>query len=417
MISYDEALRLVLGVAEGRTLQVEEVPLAEAPARVAGAEIFAPRAIPPFDNAAMDGFAVRLADLSAASSSSPVVLRCHHVTAAGDSRETFLEPGTCHHVMTGAPLPRGTEAIVPIEQTRREGEAEIVFSAHPPSSAHIRLAGSDFQKGEVVLSRGRRLRHADILPLATLGIGRVSVYRKPRVVFLSTGKELVTDLSQPLPPGHIYNANLPYGLAMIAAMGAVCLRAETLPDDARQFEKILHDINEEQPDLVISSGAVSAGEFDFIRPVLESQGGRILFHKIKIKPGKPNLFAVLPGGVPYFGLPGNPIATMVGLRFLVFPYLRKILSQPFEASEKFPIHGPMPKTGELQMFLKARLEKEDDGTRRIRILDGQESFRVSPVLAMNAWAVLPPYAETLPPETPVSVFSLYGNGWDFSENG
>ena len=311
MISYEEAKTLVLKTAQRRDCKTETVFTKNAIGRICAVALKAPLDIQPFDNAAMDGFAVRCSDFD----DTDGVLQKMGMIAAGDAvPKSRIQAGQCLEIMTGAPVPPGADAIVPVELVEVNGN-QVSFKSQPETGAHIRTAGEDFRKNMNVLKAGQIIHPQHIMPLATLGIDKINVYKKPRAAFLATGNELVEDLSQDLKPGQIYNSNHPYGLSALEAMGVECVSAPTVPDDLDKFQLILNNLIKQEIDLIISSGAVSAGKFDFVRKGLEHVGAEILFHKVKIKPGKPNLFARLPNGALYFGLPGNPVATAAGLRF------------------------------------------------------------------------------------------------------
>ena len=406
MISYKEAKQIVQDSGRRYGCKTETIDLRNAAGRVSAENLRAPLDIQPFDNSAMDGFAVRLDDLKEGGG----VLRKSGIVAAGDPvPEKNIEAGTCVQIMTGAPLPPGAEAVVPVEDVTTE-DRKIIFSAPPKSGANIRKAGEDFKKGADVLKAWQMIHPQHIMPLAALGIDRIEVYKKPRVAFVSTGRELVDDLSQDLNPGQIYNSNRPYALAALDSMGVDCVFAQTVADDPAQFESVLKKIMAQDVGLVISSGAVSAGAFDFVRAALEKTGAEILFHKVKIKPGKPNLFARLPGGALYFGLPGNPVATAAGLRFFVQPCLRAMIGM----EEEKPVRGiaveNFEKRSGLKMFLKARAESRGDGTLAAHLLEGQESFMVSPFLRMNCWAVAPEESEEIKAGDSVDLYPLYPHG-------
>lgn len=406
MIGFEDAKRIVFEEASKKKLGTESVPLNMIEGRVCANEIKSPLDIQPFDNAAMDGYAVCLNDILKASPESPVTLPVAGVIAAGDPvPEYSLAQQSCIQIMTGAPVPSGAQAVVPIEHIK-QSNAGISFFAPAPEGGNIRRAGEDFKKGAVLCPASTRFSARHILPLATLGVDKVEVFKKPRIVFISTGKELVDDLSKPLASGQIYNSNRPYARSFLESMGAQVIEMRTIFDDLESFERILEEIEDIRPDLVLSSGAVSAGTFDFVRQGLESNGAEILFHKIKVKPGKPNLFARLRNGALYFGMPGNPVATAVALRFLVEPALRALCGrspeQPLRARLK---HGLDKKPG-LHLFLKGKSEIGQDGVLTVKILEGQESFMVNPFLCMNAWVSLPPEAcDPIPGQT-VQIFPV-----------
>ncbi len=386
-----------------RRSKTEILAVQEVVGRVAAEDIQAPIDIQPFDNSAMDGFALRLDDLGEDGG----VLKNVMLIAAGDGvPEDVLQAGACVEIMTGAPTPPGAGAVVPVELVEVDGD-EVRFKAQPEMGANIRRSGEDFQKGMEVLRAGQIIHPQHIMPLASLGIDKVEVFKKPRAVFLATGDELVEDLSQDLKPGQIYNSNRPYSMAALEAMGVECLIAPSMPDDPSQFEALLKDLALQDIDFIISSGAVSAGKFDFVRKGLEQAGADILFHKVKIKPGKPNLFARLPNGTLYFGLPGNPVATTAGLRFFVQPCMRVMMGMGEEKPISAKAMTPFKKREGLRMFLKARAESWEDGLLTVDLLDGQESFKVSPFLSMNCWAVAPENVEEIKAGDIVDVYPLY----------
>lgn len=407
MISYKDALRIIREATLAKELATAQISLADSVDRICAENIVAGLDIQPFDNSAMDGFAVRMNDLSSASDTSPIRLKKNGIIAAGqDTNGIAIEKGTCWHVMTGAPLPAGTQSIVPIENVSIESDT-ITFKEAPVMGQHIRYAGEDFKKGESLLFQGEKITASHIMPLATAGIPAMTVFRKPKILFIPTGTEIIDDLSAPLSNGRIYNSNKFYAAAFLQKCGAEITLHDIIRDDPGHFEKALMKANEEPYDMVISSGAVSAGTFDFVKEGLEKSGANILYHKIKLKPGKPNLLATLPSGALYFGLPGNPVATTVGLRFLAGEALRLLNKQkPERPLYARAVNGFSKKSG-LHMILKGRLEYREDGSVAVDILDGQESFRVSPFLNMNCWIHVPEEQETVKSGDVVETYPLF----------
>jgi molybdopterin molybdotransferase len=404
MITYMQALQIIRDTASRMRLETERIALADAVGRVCAQDVCAGFDVQPFDNAAMDGFAVRLASFTAGAPAAR--LKKAGVIAAGMTRaQAVVVEGCCWHVMTGAPLPAGTEAVVPVESTAPDGDF-VVFSENPAAGQHIRYAGEDFRRGAPVLVGGEKICAAHILPLATLGIAELVVYRKPRVLFIPTGDEVVDDLRKELRDGEIYNANRYYASAFLAACGAQVTVHDTVRDDPARFAAALQDAETGKYDIVVSCGAVSAGSFDFVREGLEKSGARILYHKIRLKPGKPNLLAELPSGAVYFGLPGNPAATAVGLRFFVAEALRVSTNQKPEPPVYARMMNAFSKKPGLHMTLKGRLEYWEDGSITVDILDGQESFRVSPFLSMDCWIQVPEDRATVKSGEVVEVYPL-----------
>lgn len=406
MISYNDALKIIADNTAPLNLQTQTIPLAMAVGRVCAVDLCAGRDIQPFDNAAMDGFAVRIVDLMTASQTAPVRLKKSGVIGAGiDPGDLVVEPGCCWHIMTGAPLPAGTQAIVQIEHTSAEGD-DVIFNAPATTGQHIRHAGEDFKRGLPVLFRGDRILPSHILPLATLGIAELEVYKKPKIMFISTGAEIVDDLGAPLKRGQIYNSNKFYATAFLTACGAEVIAPDSVYDDQQSFIDLLQGEPGSACDLIVSSGAVSAGHFDFVRDGLEKSGAEILYHKIGMKPGKPNLLAKLPSGTLYFGLPGNPAASAVGLRFFVAQALSILYGQkPAPPIYARASNGFSKKPG-LHMVLKGKLDYRDDGSMGVEILDGQESFKVNPFLQMDCWVHVPQEDDAIKQGDMVEIFGL-----------
>lgn len=406
MIPFYEAQDLCLKSGQQRNLEIERVSLKDSADRVIAENINAPLSIQPFDNAAMDGFAVRATDLANASEGKPITLVKAGLIAAGDQAPVgAVQSGTCLQIMTGAPVPAGADAIVPIELVQIEGD-QVSFFSNSKKYDHIRFAGEDFKQEDVVLRTGQHLTITHLLPLATLGVDAVSVYKRPRGAYISTGQELVDDLTQSLAPGQIYNSNRPYAERFLKTLGAECVMSTTLADEVDSFINLLMELQGHDLDFIVSSGAVSAGTFDFVRAGLEEFGAEILYHRIKLKPGKPNLLARLPNGGLYFGLPGNPVATAVGLRFLVQSALRAMTGLAKESPQYAVAENSFSKKAGVHMFLKGQLSCRDDGQNKVSILDKQASFMVSPFTEMNVWVCVPDNIEKIKEGDIVEIYPL-----------
>ncbi|MGL4709554.1 MAG: molybdopterin molybdotransferase MoeA, partial [Aeromonas veronii] len=298
----------------------EKLPLPEALGRVLASDIASPLAVPPFDNSAMDGYAVRLTDLTAGT---PLIMAGK--AFAGQPYQGEWPAGHCVRIMTGAPVPAGTDAVVMQEETQADGD-RITFLAQPEPGQNIRRAGSDIGKGACVLPAGTRLTPREMPLLASLGVATVTVRRPLKVAIFSTGDEL-KPVGTPLAHGDIYDSNR-YGVrAMLARMGCDCLDLGIIPDDPAQLRAAFIRADEEA-DVLITTGGVSVGEADFTKQLLDELG-EIGFWKLAIKPGKPFAFGRLPRAW-FFGLPGNPVSAMVTFDQLVQPALAKLTGQHFE---------------------------------------------------------------------------------------
>src|SRR5271166_4629054 len=354
MISADEALAQVL--ASVTTLGVERVSIREALGRILAEEIRSSRDIPGFDNSAMDGYAVRAADVSAASESSPKRLRVMETIAAGSMPTVRLKAGEAARIMTGAPVPEGADSIVPVERTRSsDGIVEIM--KEPALGEFVRPRGEDLRVGEPVMAPGKRLSPSDIGMLASLNHAMVDVWRRPRVSIVSTGDELV-DVDQVPSGAQIVNSSA-YALATAVAEAggeAVILKvARDQPEEirARLSEGIALDA-------MLSTGGVSVGDFDHVKQLLDDLGMRTLFHGVAQKPGRPLKYGLI-GGRPVFGLPGNPVSTLVCFYLYVRPALLKMaghgaLGLP-RVSARCAVDIKV--AANLTEFVRVRLERRD----------------------------------------------------------
>ncbi len=315
MISVREALDLVL--RDLPALGSEQVPLPCALGRVLAAPTLATRDIPPFRNSAMDGYAVRAVDTATAAAHAAVRLRILEVVGAGALPRQTVGAGTATKIMTGSPMPAGADAVVRIEDTA-EHDGSVDVRVAVAAGAHVRHPGEDMRAGETVLTPGRALRPADIGLLASLGAAVVSVRRKPVVAILSTGDELV-ELGQPLAPGQIVNSNAYTLAAAVEESGGTPRVLGIVRDTVEETRRAFLDAF--NSDVVLSTGGVSMGTFDLVRATLAELGVAERFWKVAQKPGKPLAFGRR-DAVPVFGLPGNPVSSLVCFYLYVRPALR-----------------------------------------------------------------------------------------------
>ena len=382
MIAYAQALELLL--AEAAVLPAEWCQSADACGRILAEPLHASSALPPFDNAAMDGYAFVAAGAGLTAGSEH---RVAGLLAAGASSPPDAACGVWE-IATGAALPEGLDCIVPLERAGRLDEGRIRLLEAAFAGQNVRRAGSDVAVGQQVEVAGQQVSSPLRMMLAALGIARIGVRRKPRVALLSTGAELVVDASQPLGPGQIYASNASYLEASLQALGAEVIAKVALGDDAEAFVARTRQLAS-QVDLVLSTGAVSMGRRDFIPAGLQAMYARLLFHKVAIRPGKPILAARLQEGALFVGLPGNPLATAVGLRYFVAPLLRAMLGMVAETPLRASLTTPLQVAEGLRHFLKARLRQTADSGLVVELLEGQQSYRMGSLLQANAWVELP----------------------------
>ncbi len=382
MISYEEALKIITGQAG--VPKVQQVPLMQALGKIAAEDVTSPMQVPSFRNSAMDGFAVCVSRLASASKQSPVTLKIQAAIAAGDVASTG-QTETAAQIMTGAIVPEPYDAIVPVELVTASGDT-VTFTRPARTGDHVRLPGEDVTKGQSVLRHGAAITPETIMLLSSLGIMEVATNHTPKLHILSTGNEITDDYATPLQGAQIYNSNAPYLLAAAQQQGLEAQYEGIVRDDPALFEGKIAAIKE--PAIIISTGAVSKGVWDFIPESLKNMGATIHFHRVNIRPGKPVLFASLPNGSFYFGLPGNPISAAIGFTFFVIPLVRALQGLPDAPPLIATLENSFTKKGDFRQFLKASVWIDETGCLKARISDGQESFKISPMAANNAWVVL-----------------------------
>jgi len=383
VIPLEEARRYVL--ERVRPLDAHRVPLADAAGRVLAEPVVAAEQVPPFANTAMDGFAVQAADTTEA----PVVLSVVGTIAAGDSFSGSVGPGQAARIMTGAPLPDGSDAVVMVERTVFDDAAltvEVGVAVEPGN--HVRAAGEDIQIGDVVAEAGVTLTPGHLGVLASVGIHEVSVVRRPRVGVVSTGDELVDD-RRPLNPGEIRDANRHTLLALVAASGWEAVDLGIVADDPDQLRAVFGDAAE-RCDAILSSGGVSMGAFDYVKVILDELG-EMRWMQIAIKPAKPFAFGCI-GDTPVFGLPGNPVSSMVSFEVLARTALERMagnasadLDLLWAVSEDSLGHGADGKTH----LLRVEGRRDDQGQWRVRRAGGQGSHQLTAMARANALAFSP----------------------------
>lgn len=403
MIGYPEAWhRLSEGVVR---LPNEHVGLADAAGRVTGCEIVSSRALPPFDNAAMDGVGLVTQGMGAPANSQ---WRIGGRIGAGDVAQAV--DGTAWEIMTGAPLPQGVDSVVPyerIEQLPEDGEVSgihVRLLSDSQPGANIRRRGEDVQEGHVLLPRGALVETGGLMLLAGAGIDLLTAVRRPRVALIGTGREILV-AGSPLRAGRIHDATSPYLVAAAAAAGAEMIQVFQVADDEAAFHAAV-DAVAGDVDLVISTGAVSKGCYDFVPSALNARGADILFHGVAIRPGKPVLAARLREGAVFLGLPGNPLSTAVGWRFFAEPLIRAWLGMASEEDRKLPLAAACDKRVGLHVFLHGTLQINEQGRLQACAAASQASFRLVPFSRSRVWISVQSDAECLEAGARVAVHSL-----------
>ncbi len=334
-----------------RRLSAEDVPLGDARGRVLAAAVVAATPVPPFANSAMDGYAVRAADIAGATHTHPARLRVVSTVAAGDTATRAITGGEAARIMTGAALPEGTDAVVPAEETNRGAEAVAVWVA-TRAGGHIRRAGEELAAGATALPEAARITPGAVGLLASLGMTRVSVTRRPRVAILSTGNELVPSGTTP-GPGQIADANGPLLTALVAQYGGEPVPLGVVRDDPAAVAAALATVPD--ADFALTSGGASVGLFDVVRPFLVAHG-TVDFTRVRMRPGQPCAAGVF-RGVPFLALPGNPGAAFVTFHILARPALARLCGVTPELPTALParLRSALHTHGGRDTYVRARL--------------------------------------------------------------
>lgn len=317
MLSVTEARARVLGAV--RTLDTIKLPIAEATGGVLAVDLHAPHPLPAFDNSAMDGYAVIASDTKGATPERPHRLRVVGEVRAGQPGDVVVEPGTAARIMTGAPVPEGADAIVPVEQTTAD-DVHVEIEAEVEPGRHVRPAGDDLKQGDLLVRSGTELGAGELALLASMGFSPVTVHRPPRVAIVVTGDELVAPDDEP-GPGQIRDSNSVALGSLVKEAGGVPLIHRAVADDLEATCQAFEDASV-QADIVVSSGGVAVGKYDFVKPALDRLG-RLDMWKVAMQPGKPVVLGAI-GEIPFLGLPGNPVSIHVSFEQFVRPAIRKM---------------------------------------------------------------------------------------------
>jgi len=361
----------------------ERLALRSTLARVLAEDVVSPIDVPSHTNSAMDGYALRCADLTRGGTT---VLDCVGTALAGGPYTGTAGPGQCVRIMTGAPLPAGTDTVVMQEQVTREGDRVQIDGEHRLGQ-NVRRAGEDLARGEAVLEAGRRLTAADLGLLGSLGRAELSVYRRPRVAFFSTGDEL-RSIGEPLGEGDVYDSNRYSLYGMLRRDGVELRDLGVVRDDPQLTREALRDAAAGS-DVVITSGGVSVGEADYIKDVL-TELGQVDFWKIAMKPGRPLTFGRV-GGAWFFGLPGNPVSVMVTYYQFVRPALRRLMGESDTTPLTLPARctSPLYKRPGRTEFQRGVLSTGPDGTLEVSRTGAQGSGILRSMSLANCFILLP----------------------------
>lgn len=394
-------------------LPEEHIPITNALGRVLAEDIVSDINLPPFANSSMDGYAVRSSDVAGASHEAPVHLRVVMDIPAGAAPTEAIGAGQAARIMTGAPLPNGADAVVPVENTDTNWRAgsdialaeQVGILQAARAGDSVRPAGEDVYIGQTVLQAGTILRPQDLGILAALGQDQVPVVRPPSVAIVSTGDELV-DVNEPLGPGKIRDSNSHTLAGLVASYGAIPLRQPIARDSLDAVRAMFRTALDQQPDLIISSAGVSVGTFDVVRTVLDELG-KVQFWRVNVRPGKPLAFGEVQG-VPFFGLPGNPVSAMVTFDVFVRPALLRLLGRTDDAETITAITGEDMRSDGRRSYIRVRLEREY-GQVIARTTGTQSSGALMSMVLAHGLLIIPEEVTFVPAGTALPVRLLRRN--------
>ena len=387
MLSVHEASeRIMRGVVPR---PAERVPLLDALGLVLAGPVDASITVPPWTNSAMDGYAVRADDIRSASSEIPITLPVLETVAAGGFPQREVTKGTAIRIMTGAPLPEGADTVVRVEDTDG-GTGVVQIRDDRDAGRNTRARGEDFHEGERLIDAGTALGPAQIGVLASIGAAVVSVHRRPRVAILGSGDELVDlDRFDEVRAARKIMSSNNYSLhALIRAAGGIPINLGIARDDPDDLRRLLGSAA--GSDLLVTTAGVSVGEFDYTRDVLTELGAEMDFWKVRMRPGAPLGFGTL-NGIPWIGLPGNPVSTMVTFELFVRPVILRMLGHTrcFRRPVPVTVEEPVRIGAKLTHFLRAIIEARTDGSLGARLTGPQGSGILTSMLRANALLVVP----------------------------
>jgi molybdopterin molybdotransferase len=400
MIKVDEALKIILNAV--KQVESEKILLINGLDRVLSEDIYATSDIPGFDNSAMDGYAVRFSDTMAASRVKPKTLEVICDIKAGDNPKASLKENQAARIMTGAIIPKGADSVIMVEDTERGSKLKALGSREKQEyvkifkevkrGENIRKKGEDIKKGELVISGGKELNSAHIGILASLGMSRINVSRKPRVAILATGDEVI-EIDKELEPGKLRNSNTYTLYSQVLKCGAIPKNLGIAKDKPEQLEKKIKEGLD--CDIILTSGGVSVGDYDLVKYILAKMGANIKFWQVAMRPGKPLVFGVIKGKL-VVGLPGNPVSSMISFEVFVKPAILNMMGQIHEERRDMDavLEEDIVKKKGLRCYLRAYTHWKD-GVYLTRTTGPQGSAILKSMAAANSLIIIPEEEEKI----------------------
>lgn len=397
MISVEEARHNIISALS--PVSTETIAIDEAAGRLLAEDIYSRRTQPPADLSAMDGYAVKSADVA----SVPVTLAVVGEAPAGGSYDNQVNQGEAVRIFTGGPLPVGTDAIVIQEDTNRDGDW-VTINESSPTGHYVRTAGLDFSEGEIGLKAGKTLTPRDIGLLAAMNIPWITVRRKPRIALLSTGDELVRP-GEPVGPNQIISSNSLLLAAMIKEAGGIPIDLGIAQDNEQSLRQMA--AGAKSADMLVTLGGASVGDHDLVQSVLGKDGLQIDFWRIAMRPGKPLMFGDL-DGTPMLGMPGNPVSSMICGFIFLYPAMDALMGRDVRIPATIPaiLSHDIKNNDQREDYQRARIIGDDNGVPLIELISNQDSSLLSALSSANCLLKRLPFAEPLVKGTTVDVIPL-----------
>ncbi|MBL4661681.1 MAG: molybdopterin molybdotransferase MoeA [Alcanivoracaceae bacterium] len=396
LINYQQALDIIKQISNKHKVKnIDNIPLVDATQRLLAADYLSPINVPPFNNSAMDGFAIQRKSVNELfNAQKPIKLQVTGSIQAGDNAEIVAQANTDNawEIMTGAPVPSPFDAVIQIENveiSENEDGKFITFNEEIKENRNIRKLGTDYQLDQLVTNKHTQIQAQHIMALATVGIENIDVLSRIKVAILSTGNELAKKSDHTLNSGKIHNSNQPFLKEYCKNLNCEPVFVGRCKDNIKDFNKLIDSAISKQVKIIFSTGAVSMGKHDFIPQALIQRGAKIHFHKAKIRPGKPILFAELANKTLYFGLPGNPIAAASGMRFFAAPLIRNMLGLSTEKLIKAKLLNNLDSKRGFRTFAKAFASIDKHGQLCVDMLLDQGSYQSRSFAQSNCWLIIP----------------------------
>lgn len=401
MIEVSSAINIVL--SQSRLTDIVDVPIMDSLGLVLAQDVISPRNIPPFDNSAMDGYALLSEDTANVSEEQPASLQVIASVPAGAATDLAVVSGLAIKIMTGAPLPQGANAVVRVEDTKASGNHVLVYSS-VVRRENIRLAGEDVRYGDLALKAGEQITPACVGMLASLGMQTVKVYRRPVVAVIATGDE-IAELGEESTENKIINSNAYTIRSLLLTMGAIPVYLGIVKDTKEALKNAFMQAIE-RADIIISSGGVSAGDYDFVEDVWRAMGAEINFAAVAQRPGKPMIFGNINGKL-IFGLPGNPVSTMVAFIVYIHPCILQMMGRKAVIRKKLvaTIEEDIAKKAGLTYFVRGILQERQEGL-FVKTTGEQGSGILMSMVLGNCLVILPPTEKALKAGSKVEIIPL-----------